>query len=308
MLKKAYEFIIRQFQVKNRKDVLLLPLRLAAAYLIVRKIADDIRFFRCAWQTGDYETAVLYMMECALLCLLLFLLWKIMQYFKNKGKLKKAVTVFILFNLFTLLLNQSLSFVYYIDGPYIGRVMDAETGEPIRGAVVAGSWNMIYFESPWTGFGEAFADVHETMTDRFGWFVLPFGRKIWFWPFSVMDTAKIEVFASGYDSYPPSIYKVWDRREAKEWEDKLRKLYPNHRVWNSGTDISADAYGKSLYFTIFITNGYYRYIRLNKARSFKERKEVIRRMGPEGYRCRSARLHKAVREEKQRLESMALTE
>ncbi|GBC59983.1 hypothetical protein DENIS_0925 [Desulfonema ishimotonii] len=320
MLKKVYEFIIRQFQVKNRKDVLLLPLRLAVAYLIARKIADDIRFFRCALETGDSEGILLYIRECVLLCILIFVTWKFWEKSKKKWNPINVVTVFILFNLFTLFLNRSLCFICYIDGPYIGRVTDADTGEPIQGAVVAGSWQIIYFENPWTGFGDTLADRHETVTDRFGWFVLPFGSRIWPWPFSVMTTTYIKVFAPNYDSYPPSMCGAWTSEEAEKWEKKLKQLYPNHPAWKAGTDIRSDFYGESIYYTIFrrgtdVAYMTYRFetphffnIRLNRARTAKERREVVRRMKPGKYNCKTPRFGKAVLEEKKRLESMAITE
>jgi len=312
MLKNTHEFIIRQLSVKNRKDALLLPCKLAIIYLVISKIADDIRFFKCAWAFHDYETVVLYIAESGFLIFLLVMIWKLVTYFKNKGKLKKAATVFILFNLFSLLFTKSLSFIYFLDGPYLGRVTDADTGEPVEGAIVVGSWNIFYLESPWTGMDEAFADVRETVTNKYGWFVLPFGRKVWIRPFSVISKAKIYVFIRGYDSYPPSMYKAWNDKEAQQWGRKLEKLYPDHEAWKPKSGVKTDSpyYLKLVYYEIFQTKGDYEIfnpinIRLNKAHSIKEHQTIISRLMRKQCNCRAARFYKAVREEKKRLESLS---
>ncbi|GBC59982.1 hypothetical protein DENIS_0924 [Desulfonema ishimotonii] len=310
MLKKAHEFIIRQFQVKNRKDILLLPLRLAVAYLIVRKMADDIRFFICAYQTGDYKPVVMYIIEFVPLFILIFVTWKILDNAGKKGRdnLINTVTVLILFNLFTLFLNRSLSFVYYIDGPYIGRVTDADTGEPIQGAVVMGAWEMIWFETPWTGFGESFAGVRETVSDRYGRFVLPFGSKVWLYPFSFIDKDGIAVFMPGYDSYPPSMQNAWSDGEAEEWRRKLEKAYPGHDAWEWSKKIKSGRadYVRSVYYGIFRQKGGYKIfspmnIRLNKIRTFEERQAVRRSLIRKKCNCRAARFYKVAWEIKRQL-------
>ncbi|WP_124329465.1 carboxypeptidase-like regulatory domain-containing protein [Desulfonema ishimotonii] len=321
MLKKVYEFIIRQFQVKNRKDVLLLPLRLAAAYLIVRKIADDIHFFRCAWQYRYYETMILYVAECGALIFLIGLFWKLLNFLKKKKKLVGFMIFFVIFNFFTVLITQSICFVYFFDGPYFGRVTDADTGEPIEGAIVNCFWEIWHTEYLWFGMNTALADTHETVTGKNGWFVFSFGSKIWVRPFSVMYRSGIRVFAEGYDSYPPTMQWSWTPGQSKEWEKKLRQLYPDHPARNSGTDIETDDYGKDLYAAIFsqvtdsdpfmnihLNRPRFFDIRINKARTVRERKEVIRRLEPKKCNCRAEKFYNAVREEKKRLESMAPTE
>jgi hypothetical protein len=54
--------------------------------------------------------------------------------------------VFIILGILIIILTASPAFsegwIYYTDGPYKGKVLDLETGEPIEGAVVAGVWQV----------------------------------------------------------------------------------------------------------------------------------------------------------------------
>ena len=54
------------------------------------------------------------------------------------------------------------------DGPYEGRIIDADTGEPIEGVIVLGEWNKEQI-SP-GGAVSAYYDVRETATDNKGEF------------------------------------------------------------------------------------------------------------------------------------------
>lgn len=60
--------------------------------------------------------------------------------------------------------------LYYSDGPWMGRVIDAETKEPIEGAVVLAVWNKVY-GTP-TGRQSYFFDAVEVLTDREGRFFI----------------------------------------------------------------------------------------------------------------------------------------
>jgi len=86
-------------------------------------------------------------------------------------------------------------FLYHSDGPYRGKVIDLETGEPIEGAVVAGVWVLDF------GF-RMVCDAKEVLTNRSGEFTLP---KAWCFdpsPFGGIG-GKIIVFKPGYLGYPP---------------------------------------------------------------------------------------------------------
>jgi hypothetical protein len=84
-------------------------------------------------------------------------------------------------------------FLYHSDGPYRGKVVDLETGEPIEGAVVVAEWTLTH----------RFCDAKETVTDKNGEFILPKGSCFSFWPFTEMDPARVVVFKPGYLGYPP---------------------------------------------------------------------------------------------------------
>lgn len=89
--------------------------------------------------------------------------------------------------------------IYYWDGPYKGKVVDLDTGKPIEGAVVAGSWYLEVFAG-WPSF----CDTKETVTDKNGEFVLPRAWCINFWPIASLSIpGEVVVFKPGYLGYPP---------------------------------------------------------------------------------------------------------
>jgi hypothetical protein len=111
--------------------------------------------------------------------------------------------------LFLLMATEALGmdFFYHSDGPYKGRVIDLETGEPIEGAVVAGVWGLDF------GFINPFCDAKETLTDKKGEFIL---AKVWCFnssPFAKIG-GEIIVFMPGYLGYPP-IGATFEERKAR---------------------------------------------------------------------------------------------
>ena len=89
-------------------------------------------------------------------------------------------------------------------GPYRGRVIDAETKQPLEGAVVLAIWET---KTPGVaGYGYSYLDSEEVLTDENGRFVV--GRhpsKRVGCPASVYGP-RIDIFYPGYGSYP--IYHV----------------------------------------------------------------------------------------------------
>jgi hypothetical protein len=61
--------------------------------------------------------------------------------------------------------------IYYSDGPWSGRIIDADTKVPIEGAVVVAVWYKVY--STPTGDSSYFFDAVEALTDKDGKFFLP---------------------------------------------------------------------------------------------------------------------------------------
>lgn len=90
----------------------------------------------------------------------------------------------------------SSGILYHSDGPYKGKVIDMETGEPIEGAVVAGLWYLEFtIRNP-------FCDAKETLTDKKGEFILPRASCFTFWPLARMS-GEVVVYKPGYLGYPP---------------------------------------------------------------------------------------------------------
>ena len=86
-------------------------------------------------------------------------------------------------------------------GPFYGKVVDAETGDPIQGAVVA-----IWFSTKSPSMGGTvwrFADAVETITDAKGEFRISSQRINLFRMMATWDDDyRISIFKPGYGAYP----------------------------------------------------------------------------------------------------------
>lgn len=115
-------------------------------------------------------------------------------------------------------------------GPYIGRVVDAETGEPLEGAVI---YREFYTNSPNPGgVSSHYAGAAETLTDVNGEFNLSY-RAFVFHPFCLWDPLPtLVVFKPGYGVYPrhdrsflvPENTRDWDLPEGEYVTVNLPKL------------------------------------------------------------------------------------
>lgn len=112
-------------------------------------------------------------------------------------------------------------FLYHSDGPYKGKVIDLETGEPIEGAVVAGTWILLVLSG-----SPRFCDAKETVTDKNGEFIFPKASCFTLWPIAKLDFAEVVVFKPGYLAYPP-LGSTFEERKARmpgftgyEFQDK----------------------------------------------------------------------------------------
>jgi hypothetical protein len=117
--------------------------------------------------------------------------------------------------------------LYYWNGPYKGKVIELDTGKPIEGAVVAGSW---YLE---TVIGwPIFCAAVETTTDKNGEFILPRAWCISLWPLARMNIPGEQiVFKHGYLGYPPLGYNQEQRRAyMPDWGNP--RLFENTRQYN----------------------------------------------------------------------------
>lgn len=80
------------------------------------------------------------------------------------------------------------------DGPYKGRVIDAETGQPIEGVVVLGEWSKGLMTP--AGTVHSYYDVAETVTDKNGDFEIPgLGLKI----LTRVEPMNVLIFKAGYE-------------------------------------------------------------------------------------------------------------
>jgi hypothetical protein len=142
----------------------------------------------------------------------------------------------------------------HIDGPYKGRVIDADTRQPIEGVVVLGVWYKEYPSA--AGAVSSYYDAEETVTDKNGDFEIK-GKGLLI--LSFVGEMDILIFKAGYayiglgpwdslknegwkgyeDSYDPvkniTIHKaIYDQKTMVKWEgDKaiipLRKLTTEER-------------------------------------------------------------------------------
>ncbi len=116
------------------------------------------------------------------------------------------------------------------DGDYIGKVIDAETGEPIEGAVVLGVW---YKEVPTVaGPKRSYYDARETVTGKDGEFSIPGQGLI---VLSNLEPMRATIFKAGYNYEVVSWSALFRKlHEEIEWEDNkpiiiLRKLTMEER-------------------------------------------------------------------------------
>ena len=113
--------------------------------------------------------------------------------------------------------TRSIFGIIHTDGPYFGKVVDAENGKPIEGAAVANVWEMEYLALVQTVTG--FGDAVETVTDTEGKYYLPRIWTISIWPLSKLDRPELLVFKAGYDTHPPYMHNAW-----KPSDEKIRGM------------------------------------------------------------------------------------
>ena len=91
-----------------------------------------------------------------------------------------------------------LSGCIHSDGPYRGKVVELDTGNPIEGAVVAGLWYIDKFPNL-----QRICESKETLTDKNGEFELPTAWCFYGVPLGKLHKPWVVVFKPGYLGYPP---------------------------------------------------------------------------------------------------------
>jgi hypothetical protein len=113
------------------------------------------------------------------------------------------------------------------DGPYEGRVIDADTGKPIERVAILGTWYTAQF-SP-AGSTHNFYDARETVTDGSGEFVIPgMGLRV----MSNLEPMHVLIFKAGYEylNVPwVSLKKDFLLKEKIKWEGN-KAIIPLRRL------------------------------------------------------------------------------
>lgn len=130
-----------------------------------------------------------------------------------------------------LYISSGCMYVIRYDGAYEGRVVDADTREPIEGVVVLGTWSIRHHNVA-GGYSE-YCDAHETVTDKEGEFIIP-GQGLRF--LSNLEPVSLLIFKAGYtyDGGPWGAFKHPAVADKIKWEgDKpiipLKKLTMEER-------------------------------------------------------------------------------
>jgi hypothetical protein len=106
----------------------------------------------------------------------------------------------LLIAVIVLILNSGCAIVHHY-GPYMGKVVDKESGEPVEGAAVLAVY--MTMRTTISGSKGEYLDAQETLTDKNGEFEIPpltrftFRPLHWFW-----SRADFTIFKPGYGCYP----------------------------------------------------------------------------------------------------------
>ncbi|MBI2411993.1 MAG: carboxypeptidase regulatory-like domain-containing protein [Deltaproteobacteria bacterium] len=107
----------------------------------------------------------------------------------------------LLIPLFAILALAFVSVQSFAAGPWKGRVIDAETKEPLEGAVVLAIWDRAY-RTP-NGDSSYFYNSKEVLTDKDGRFEIPSYRPMNFFPIiSYIRGPYFTIFKPGYGNFP----------------------------------------------------------------------------------------------------------
>lgn len=121
-----------------------------------------------------------------------------------------------------IILFQGCSYAVRYDGTYSGKVVDADTGEPIEGAVVLGTWYTVAHTV--AGGVHSYYDARETATDNNGEFSIPgMGLRI----MSNLEPMDILIFKSGYEHLGSMM-----------WESLTADIVLNKKIkWNGNKPV-----------------------------------------------------------------------
>jgi hypothetical protein len=118
--------------------------------------------------------------------------------------------------------------VLYADGPYLGKVIDKQTREPIEGAAVVALWMK---ETPFVGhYMVRYHDAQETVTDQQGNFTIPGLTAISFNPLAKVREPSFTIFKPGYTAYRRLVFKPQSAGIIEVFEEGDRMVYALERL------------------------------------------------------------------------------
>jgi len=160
----------------------------------------------------------------------------------------KRVFIAVVVNILILLATFTCAYGIRYDGPYSGRVIDADTGAPVEGVVVLGVWNTEQITPG--GAVHNFHDARETVTDKNGEFEIPgMGLKI----LSNVTPMDVLIFKAGYEHIGMGSWESLKvdliLRKKIKWEEKkaiipLKKLTIEERKKQGTPSFPTEAYEK----------------------------------------------------------------
>jgi hypothetical protein len=120
---------------------------------------------------------------------------------KALKKRKTAIVILAVVALLALFVLYKFVAITHEYGPYYGKVVDKETGEPIEGAVVLAVY---YTETWWLTTEKSFyIDADEVLTDESGEYHIPANRLLTFRPLHWWNPyPQFTIFKPGYGAYP----------------------------------------------------------------------------------------------------------
>ena len=146
--------------------------------------------------------------------------------------MKRVLSVAVL-NIIMVLATFTCAYGIQYDGPYSGKVIDADTGAPVEGVVVLGVWNTEKITP--AGAVHDFHDATETVTDKNGEFEIPGKGFMIRGNVTPMD---VLIFKAGYEHIGMSSWESLKEdlilRKKIKWEGKkafipLKKLTMEER-------------------------------------------------------------------------------
>ncbi|PKL52236.1 MAG: hypothetical protein CVV37_02300 [Nitrospira bacterium HGW-Nitrospira-1] len=120
------------------------------------------------------------------------------------GKIFILILAVTLNLLFSLSASASSGWIFYHESAFKGKVIDAETKEPIEGAVVVAIYNIR--EASIADSGSSSVDAKEVLTNKNGEFYIPPHNFFHFYPIAGGEITDFIIYKLGYTAFPGPAY------------------------------------------------------------------------------------------------------